>query len=100
MTYKCIRTCYNKRLYEEGRIYDSIGAASPKFFEEVNVAKDTPVVETGFVEPGPSEPPDGKSERDQIKEALTELEVEFKGNASTDSLKEMLLDAQSNALLS
>lgn len=106
MAYKCIRSTFAKRLFEQGEVYDSIGAADKKFFKEVKVADDAQVIETGLgtSEAGSSgDSPDagGKtSERDEIKAALTELGVEFKGNASTDSLKAQLLEAQSNALTS
>lgn len=106
MAYKCITSTFAKRLFEQGQVYDSIGTADKKFFKEIKVADDAPVVETGLADDGGAGPsdeapaPEQKSERDEIKAALTELEVEFKGNASTESLKELLLEAQSNALTS
>jgi len=105
MAYKCIRSTFANRIYEEDVVYDAIGAADKKYFVEVAGADDAPVVETGLLEEeksGNSEPAvpvaHSKTERAEIKEALTELGIKFKGNASNDSLKEMLLDAQSNAL--
>ena len=108
MAFKCIRTCYPGRLFEEGVVYDSIGEGDQaQFFVEVD-GEGAQVVETGDIDsdvddaPG-QDAPDvdaAKQERAEIKEALKELDVEFNPRVGTDKLKELLLDAQKSALSS
>lgn len=103
MAFKCTRACYSGRLYEEGFVYDSIGTAQPRFFEEVE--SDNAVETGGLVEvpaeveaPADTDDESTKSEREQVFEALDTYGVLYKKNASTDSLKELLMETQNKAL--
>lgn len=89
MAYKCIRSNYSKRLFEEGQIYDQIGSAQKKFFEEIPAAgpKDV-VVETGLPDPV----------REEVIEALNAFEVAFDEELETEKLQELLQGAQEAAL--
>jgi hypothetical protein len=117
MAFKCITSTFAKRLFEQGQVYDSIGTADKKFFKEIKVADDAPVVETGLADDGgaggsgPEAP--GLVEKaknllskkedpaiKELKEALTELGVEFPKDADFETLQGLLLEAQSNALTS
>ncbi len=86
MAYKCEKTNYSKRLYKEGVVYDSIGSAQESFFTNLNVEAD---VET-------REP----DERQEVKDQLDALGVEYNVRLGLEKLKALLEDAQADALTS
>ena len=92
MAYKCIQSNYTGRLFEQGDLYDSIGEAPSRFFEEVEVDEDAQVVETGLA-------PVEDLEREAVKAELTELNVSFNGRAKTATLQRLLAEARQLSLL-
>lgn len=113
MAFKCIRTTFAKRIYEEDAVYASIGSADKKYFVEVEVVDDATVIEVEGSD-APDAPDAAKgpgllgklfgskegTEEEQIKAALTKLEVEFGDDADLEALKGLLLEAQQTALTS
>lgn len=85
MAYRCKTSNYAGRLFEEGEVYSSIGAALPKYFEEIATEED--VVETDL--PGT---------RDELKAALDELGVEYNPRLVKDKLQELLVAATQSQL--
>jgi hypothetical protein len=50
MAFKCIRSTYHTRLFEEGVVYSSIGDADRQYFVEVQTKDDDGVVDSGLDE--------------------------------------------------
>ena len=92
MAYKCITANFAKRLFQKGELYDSIGVALPRFFEEVDVGENTLVVETGLA-------PVEDLEREEVKAELGELNVSFNNRAKTSTLMGLLDEARQVSLL-
>jgi len=88
MAFKCIRTCYPGRLFEEGEIYDSIGNAQERFFEEIEVADDNAqLVKTGL--------PDN---REAPRQELDDLGVVYSERLELKELQALLDEAKTDAL--
>jgi hypothetical protein len=81
MTYLCTETCFSGRLYESGESYDSIGTASPRFFQEIGA-------------PEPDEAEVEVDERAEIKAKLDLLGVEYNPRLGLNKLKSLLQEQQ------
>lgn len=92
MAFKCVKSCYSGRLFEEGQVYDSIGTARSDRFVEVADDGSTLVIETGLA-------PVEDLERESVKEELRELGVSFNSRAKTETLVGLLTEARQASLL-
>lgn len=88
MAYKCTATNYNRRLFREGETYSAIGKADPQFFVDLSADEaEGPVQETGL-----------DDELQEVRDSLTELDVEFTGDQGLEELQTLLSDAQLAAM--